>query len=187
MFVTPERLRVFQDFLMSKIPILTTALAEALASIALIAQTFATPNTSLEASLPLDKEVDQRVEQLTVFLEKYNSPMVNQAETFVVVADKYNLDWKFLPAIAGIESLFGNHVLENSYNPFGWGGGYIYFDSWGESIETVGYELSKRFGENFRTPEVIAPTYCPPNYVKWTSGVNYFMDQLETNAVVLEL
>jgi len=125
-------------------------------------------------------ETNARLAALETTLEGYNSPMINEAQTFIEVADKYNLNWQFLPAITGIESLYGNRVAPNTYNPFGWGGGYIVFDSWAEAIETVGRELSER-GEraSISTPEEWAPTYCPPNAKNWSRGVRYFMAELE--------
>jgi len=122
---------------------------------------------------------DLRVETLEEFLAGYNSPLKDHAETFVKVADDHNLDWRFMPAIAGMESLFGNRVAYNSYNPFGWGGGYIYFNSWEESIKTVGKSLGERSAKyNRYGPEAWARIYCPPNYHNWTKGVNYFKKEI---------
>ncbi|MEA2020299.1 MAG: hypothetical protein U9M98_01020 [Patescibacteria group bacterium] len=123
---------------------------------------------------------DIRIETLEEFLDSYNSPMASEAETFVEVADKYNLDWRFLPAITGMESIFGKRVASNSYNPFGWGGGYIKFNSWEQAINTVGKSLGERSAENNRYgPEAWAPIYCPPNAHNWTTGVRYFMGEIE--------
>lgn len=125
-------------------------------------------------------EYNTRLEALQTFLEGYDSPMKDEAETFIEVADKYNLDWRFLPAIAGLESLFGNRIAPNTYNPFGWGGGYIVFESWSEAIDTVGRSLSERGARaGISTPEEWAPTYCPPNSANWSRGVHYFINELE--------
>ena len=70
-------------------------------------------------------EIDTRLAALKTILESYDSPMKNEARTFIEVADESNLDWRFLPAIAGMESLFGNRVAPNTHNPFGWGGGVV--------------------------------------------------------------
>src|ERR1035437_9299144 len=67
--------------------------------------------TTLEAT-------DSRVRILREFLEKYNSPLVSYASTFVENADKYNLDWKLVAAISGVESTFGREIPNNSFN--GW-------------------------------------------------------------------
>ncbi len=124
-------------------------------------------------------EEDQRVETLRAYLESKNSPLADLAETFVEVADAYELDYRFLPAITGIESSFGKIQLDASYNPFGWGGGYIYFESFEEAIRTVGFELYERcvkVGSN--TPAEIGPSYCPPNYLRWISAVDKFMAEI---------
>jgi len=126
-------------------------------------------------------KTDERVTILAEFLNGYDSPLAGEAETFVKVADEYGLDWRFLPAISGVESLFGNRVAPNTYNPFGWGGGYIEFKSWSEAIETVGKTLGERGQKaSISTPEEWAPTYCPPNAKNWSRGVRYFMNELET-------
>lgn len=130
--------------------------------------------------------VDNRGERLEKFLTERNSPLAQEAGTFIEVADNYNLDWTFLPAIAGVESGFGKALLEGSYNPFGWGGGYIYFDSWETGIETVGSELYKRWViKGGRTPEQLGPTYCPPNWRYWINGVRFYMSEID-NARVLD-
>lgn len=123
---------------------------------------------------------DLRVQTLEEYFARYNSPLVGEADTFVETADKYDLDWRFMPAIAGMESIFGRRVLYNSYNPFGWGGGYIMFDSWEEGIRTVAKSLGERSAANDRYgPEAWASIYCPPNAQNWTKGVRYFMGEIE--------
>ncbi len=124
-----------------------------------------------------------RERALIMFLKKYNSPLIDQAPAFIEIADKYNLDWRLLPAIAGMESTFGRFLIEQTHNPFGWGGGYIYFDSYEEGIETVGRELARRFKEH-TSPEEIGPTYTPPNYANWIKGVNFFMHELASTKPV---
>ena len=132
-------------------------------------------------------EADPRVVRLQEYLESKDSPMANDADTFVEVADKYKLDWRFLPAIAGMESSFGNRIPEGSYNPFGWGGSNLfYFDSWEDAIETVGERLYVRVVSKYGTPtpESLGPSYCPPNYKNWIKGVNFFMEEIgEVNAI----
>jgi hypothetical protein len=152
----------------------TTKAAEAIA----VEKSDTTANRSSETNIK--EAADPRVETLEKYLKQKNSPLAKEANTFIEVADKYQLDWRFLPAIAGMESSFGQNVLKNSYNPFGWGGGYAYFDSWENAIRTVGLELYQRVVVNYGTPtpESLGPSYCPPNYRKWIAGVNFFMDDL---------
>ena len=132
---------------------------------------------TLTAEVKLEK--DNRAETLRGYLESKNSPLADLAEIFVETADEYNLDYRFLPAIAGIESGFGKIQLENSYNPFGWGGGYIYFESFEGAIRTVSFELYERCVKvGADTPAEIGPSYCPPNYIRWISAVEGFMEEI---------
>lgn len=78
-------------------------------------------------------------------LNRYNSPLTDNVDDFLKTCGKYNLDCYLLPAIAGLESTFGKFIYPNSYNPFGWGGGYIMFANWNEGIETVGRGLRERY------------------------------------------
>ena len=57
----------------------------------------------------------------------------------IEIADKYNLDWRLLPAISVRESSGGKQMCKN--NPFGWGSCKITFNSLNEAIEIVGYKL----------------------------------------------
>src|SRR5690348_2794535 len=53
---------------------------------------------------------DERVTRLQAFLQTYNSPLADDAKTFVAQADRNNLDWKLVAAIAGVESTFGKEI-----------------------------------------------------------------------------
>ncbi|MEK7610760.1 MAG: hypothetical protein AAB486_00090 [Patescibacteria group bacterium] len=134
------------------------------------------PVNTISASVS-SKRIDRET-KLNKLLIRYHSPLAEQSKTFIAVADKYGLDWRLLPAITGMESTFGQFLIEDSFNPFGWGGGYIYFDSFEDGIDTVGRELAKRF-KTHTTPEEIGPTYTPPNFKNWINGVNFFMRQLD--------
>jgi hypothetical protein len=124
------------------------------------------------------KTVD-RVEILEKFLKKYNSPLTASAETFVKVADKYDLDYRLLPSISCVESTCGKFLIQETHNPFGWGGGYIYFRSYDEAIERVGKGLSDIYlSRGLDTVEKIAPVYAPPS-TTWASKVRYFMNQID--------
>ncbi|MBD3366381.1 hypothetical protein GF360_03535 [candidate division WWE3 bacterium] len=128
-----------------------------------------------------------RVEVLKKFLEKYNSPLAEEAETFVRVADEKNLDYRLLPAISCMESTCGKFTPQGSYNAWGWGiygTNMITFNSWEEAIETVGEGIAKNYAANgLNTPEEMAPVYTPPNSVNWSNGVRFFMNQMDEIAL----
>lgn len=124
--------------------------------------------------------IDERINTLRSFLVSKKSPLANNAETFIKVADEKGLDYRLLPAITGIESSFGIHLLQKSYNPFGWGGGRIYFSSFDDGIEKVGEGLKKNYiDRGAESVAEIAPIYCPPNAVKWAGSVHSIMEQIE--------
>jgi hypothetical protein len=121
------------------------------------------------------KNRSERIDTLRAYLTKMNSPMVDNTEDFIDAAEQYNLDWRLLPAIAGVESTFGKHVLPGSYNPFGWGGGRIYFDSWRDGIYTVGKGVSEKYVQRgLNTPFKMQPVYAPPSST-WGGKVHNFM------------
>lgn len=78
-------------------------------------------------------------------LNRYNSPLAESADAFIDACVKYDLDCYLLPSIAGLESTFGKFIYPNSYNPFGWGRGYIMFSQWEDAINTVAKGLKERY------------------------------------------
>lgn len=136
----------------------------------------------------LDREIQRsrkdRVEALEKFFDEFKSPLKANAETFVDIADKYNMDYKLLPAISCMESSCGKMLIEGSYNPFGWGiygKNAIYFKSYDEAIETVAKGISDNYiAKGLNTPEKIAPVYTPPNYVNWRNGVTFFINKIDS-------
>lgn len=127
------------------------------------------------------KTVD-RAKILEKFFEQYNSPLVKNVNTFVRVADKYNIDYRILPAISCMESTCGKVLIEGTYNPFGWGvygNQHIAFESYDEAIETVGRGLNKNyFSKGYNTLAKIAPIYTPPNSHNWYSGTMFFKNKI---------
>src|SRR5258706_16219003 len=97
-----------------------------------------------------DIRPDMRVARLRTFLESYNSPIAPDAGTFVAQADKYNLDWKLVAAIAGVESTFGKQIPYGSYNGWGWGvftgtQDGVHFKDWADGIAQVSKGLRQNY------------------------------------------
>lgn len=128
---------------------------------------------------------DARAKIVENFFRGYNSPLADVAESFVNVADKYDLDWQLLPSIAMQESNGGKKVIRSSHNPFGFGiyeGLVVKFSSWEEAIERVGKSLREDYvNKGLTTPHQIMAKYTPPALLKggdWAIGVNSFMEEL---------
>ena len=121
---------------------------------------------------------DMRVIALQNILEKYGSPLAPYAAFYVETADKNDMDWRLLPAIAGLESSFGLHQMPGSHNSYGWGGGHIYFASVEDGITTVlGALKTKYASRGATTVETIAPIYSES--ATWAPRVRLFMDKFE--------
>ena len=123
-----------------------------------------------------DKLKAQKIE-LFFRENRRNAPLAKYAEKFVEVANKYDLDYRLLPAIATVESNGGKNNFR-SYNAWGWGNKG--FSSFEEGIEVVAKGLKTGYIDKGRdTVEEIAPIYCPPNYKNWARSVNQFMNEIE--------
>lgn len=92
------------------------------------------------------KVVDTRAARINSYFGTWDLPLAHHGAFMVEMADKYNLDWRLIPAIAMRESTGGKFACYN--NPFGWGSCKIKFDSFEEAIETLARNLA---GENPRT------------------------------------
>ena len=126
--------------------------------------------------------VDKRVSHLKAFLRTYDSPLEKHAATFIREADKHNMDWKFVAAIAGVESTFGKHVPTDSYNAWGWGiptgaQSGIGFTNWDEGIAEVTSGLKNNYiDKGAVTFEQIGRIYAASPV--WASHVVYFWDKI---------
>jgi hypothetical protein len=117
---------------------------------------------------------DTRAERLTRFLQAQGSPLAPYATDLVRIADTHNLDWRLLPAIAGVESTFGQAVPGSSYNPYGWNNGHAYFKDWVAASDFVAKEITVRWGAGeVATPGNIGPSYAASP--TWASRVNFYM------------
>lgn len=128
---------------------------------------------------------DARAKIIENFFENYKAPLSAYGQVFIQTADKYRLDWRLLPAIAMQESNGGKKVINNSYNPFGYGiygNSVIRFNSWEEAIEKVGKGLRENYlNQGLKTPYQIMAKYTPPSLSKngaWAKGVSLFMEEL---------
>lgn len=126
------------------------------------------------------KKLDNRAKILAQYLAGFDSPLQNHAQDFIDAADEFQLDWKMLPAIAGVESTFGKFI-PGGYNAWGWGvygTQAIYFDSWKQGIFTV----AKGLRENYLNKGLTDPYSINKIYAAspaWGGNVIYFMKDLE--------
>lgn len=146
-------------------------------SLAITGQVFAAPVKINENQTQLATG-DQRVAILRAYLQKYNSPLAPEAINFVEAADKYNIDWKFVAAIAGNESTFGKFTpAPASHNAWGWGvygTQAVYFKSWKDGIYTVSEGLRMHYyNKGLTNTYSIARVYAASP--TWAAHVSYFL------------
>jgi len=128
-------------------------------------------------------EKDDREIRLHAFLSRYNSPLAQEARVFIREADKHDLDWKLVPAIAGVESTFGRFIPPGSYNAWGWGiptdaQSGITFSSFSEGIHVVSEGLKTNYiGKGAQTLEQIGAIYADSN--AWSNHVRFFIDAID--------
>lgn len=155
---------------------------------------FPAPNNNVSyAVLPGDQKVlsdsislqDARVAVVADFFKKHNSDLLPYAQNVVSSADKYNLDYRLIPAIAMQESNLCKKAPKNSYNCWGFG---IYgkkvtkFSNYPEAIDVVTKTLATQYKEKgLETPQQIMAKYTPSNNGAWADSVSLFMDQLQIN------
>lgn len=126
---------------------------------------------------------DARVEIIRQFLHQYNSPLEPYADYIVQTADKYNLDFRLIPAIAMQESNVCKVIPTDSYNCWGWGiyGSTIMkFKNYQEAIDTVGKGISKDYVYGgLTTPDMIMKKYTPGSNGSWANAVQHFMENMQ--------
>jgi len=155
---------------------------------------FLAPNNNVSyAALPTSQNVlgdsinpqDARVAVVADFFRKYNSDLLPYAQNVITSADKYNLDYRLIPAIAMQESTLCKKAPKDSYNCWGFG---IYgknlakFSSYPEAIDTVTKTLATQYKEKgLETPQQIMAKYTPSSNGSWADSVSLFMNQLQIN------
>ncbi len=129
----------------------------------------------------LTKENDIRVKILRDYLNQYFSPLSANAKDFVEYADAFNLDWRLVASISGVESTFGKFIPNNSYNAWGWGvygNNVILFSSWREGIETVSRGLRENYLNKIGSDNIYRIGRWYAASPRWAANVEFFMNKI---------
>lgn len=139
--------------------------------------TYPNITTSIESS-------DARVNLLERYLLEHNSPLHPYAVLLVTEADKNNLDYRLVTAIAQQESNLCKKIPFGTFNCWGWGihsQGTLGFTSYEEGIRIVSQGIKNKYmNEGFETIDEIMSKYTPLSNGSWSFGVNKFMSDIET-------
>lgn len=129
---------------------------------------------------------DARVEIVRKFLDRHNAPLLptdHFAKVFVELADKYDVDYRLLPAIAMQESNLCKKIPPGSFNCLGFGvhsRGTLEFESYEANFERAARELKKNYIDiGLTTPELIMTKYTPSSNGSWANSVNQWITEME--------
>ena len=182
-------------------PISTAAVSVITTPSILSSQKFNITAEDVPIFLALNQAVDPKAEELKskaksidAYFESRSMPLAGTGMKMVEEAEKNNLDWRLIPAIAVRESTGGkNECKKVPNNPFGWGSCKIGFKSSGEAIEVVAKNLG---GNNPNTArhyddkdiKGILRSYNPPHIVpRYAEQVISIMNAIGKEDVVLSV
>ncbi len=122
----------------------------------------------------IDREIEGRkakAEAIDTYFKDHGMPLAGTGMKMVLEAEKNDLDWRLLPAIAVRESTGGKFACKKvTFSSFGWGSCKINFKSHDHAIETVARNLggnnpktSHHYDE--KTTKEILQAYNPPSIV----------------------
>lgn len=146
------------------------------------------PNQAIDPKVQAEQEAkiaQAKADAIDAYFADRNMPLQGMGMKMVEEAEKNELDWRLLPAIAVRESTGGKFECKKvPNNAFGWGSCKIGFKSVEQAIETVARNLG---GNNPRTAmhydnkttKEILNAYNPPSIVpKYTEQVISIMNAI---------
>lgn len=138
-------------------------------------------DNSISGQVLGEKITDMRPILVANFLS--GTPLSPYSKYIVEVSDKYNIDYRLIPAIAMKESGGGAAINQTTHNAWGFENGSTKFDTWETAIDTVGKTLKNRYiAKGLTTPEQIMAVYAPPALStggQWAKDINYFFSKME--------
>lgn len=127
--------------------------------------------------------LDPRVEKLQSYLEERNPEFAELSAHIVREADRLSIDWRLIPAIAGLESTFCRFKPAGSFNCWGWGipsgsSTGIRFTSYADGITRVSEGLRLRYYDHgLVTIDDIGHMYAASP--TWAVRVRMFMREID--------
>lgn len=128
---------------------------------------------------------EARIKKTYNFLKSNNSPLAEHASLIVSEADKHDIPWTLVTAIAGKESTFGRFIKPGSFNAWGvmtWDAernrSIRVFESWEAGIKYVSNMLSDNYRKNMNS--AIQAKYCPSVECSdnWVVAVTSFQEAI---------
>lgn len=144
----------------------------------------ALPESSGTISLEI-KTGDARCVLIENYLRKYNSPLLTYAQNLCETAEKYQLDYRLLVAIAQQESNLCKTSHPEWFNCWGWGihsKGIKTYENFPQAIEDVAKGLKQNYCDKgyCEDPCVMMKKYTPNSNGSWCFGIKKFMAEIES-------
>lgn len=129
--------------------------------------------------------VEYRAALIDSYFATRKLPLAGYGKVMVLAADKNDIDWRLIPAIAMRESTGGQNACQKvPNNPFGWGSCKIGFKTTTEAIESLARHLggnhpkTNHYYANKETKQILE-TYNPPSIVpEYAKQVMKIMDTI---------
>lgn len=142
---------------------------------------------------PEAKILQAKADAIDAYFKARNMPLLGMGMKMVQEAEKNDLDWRLLPAIAIRESTGGKFDCKRvANNAFGWGSCKIGFKSDEQAIETVAKNLggnnpnTSHFYDNKTTKQILR-VYNPPSVVpKYAEQVISIMNAIGDAEIVMD-
>ncbi len=131
---------------------------------------------AVEETTPAVSERDAFIAEWGPRINNYlaGSPLAGYGETFAAAAWDYDVDPRWSPAIAYVESSLGRYCNVGSYNAWGWD--HTSWGSWEEGIYAHVQGLANGYG--YTITEAAAQKYCPPSWQNWYNNVSAQMSRI---------
>ena len=113
----------------------------------------------------------EKAAQIDEYYKAHNLPLAGYGMKMVLEAEKNNIDWRLLPALAMRESTGGKFACKKAtFSPFGYGSCRLNFDSYDHAIEVVARSLggnNPKTASHYKdkTTEEKLKSYNPPSIV----------------------
>ena len=148
------------------------------------------PLSSLVAVNQQSSDQDEKAQKIDEFFADRNLPMAGQGQKLVTAAEKNDLPWPLIAAIADIESTAGKNACpKDSNNVFGWNSCRgEKFDSMDDAINTVAESISAHRdttakyyeGKNLKA---ILETYNGRANKDYVDNIMFVMNQIEQQPI----
>lgn len=138
----------------------------------------------------LQKEREEKAAKIDNYFAKGDMPLAGYGMKMVIEAEKNDVDWRLIPAIAVRESTGGKFACKSvKFSAFGWGSCKISFKSYDHAIESLAEHLggnnprTARYYDN-KSVKAVLETYNPPSVVPtYAKEVMALMTKIEETQI----